>query len=136
MNGTKSLVMKQKLDNQPRELIEDSGGELTDIQLQIVNILLDKECSAAECAKIVGCHWTYVHKTLNKQHVRRFILEQVSTRLLMSAPKAASIMQKLLSSRSDYVKYQAATDILDRVGIKSDRSASHHSEVKVTIDLS
>ena len=136
MNGAKSLVMKQRLDNQSHELIEDGRGELTDIQLQIVNILLDNECSAAECAKIVGCHWTYVHKVLNKQHVRRFILEQISTRLLMSAPKAASIMRKLLSSRSDYVKYQAATDILDRVGITSDRSGSHHAKVKVIIDLS
>ena len=136
MNGTKSLVMKQRLDNQSHELNDDSSVKLTDIQLQIVNILLDNECSAAECAKIVGCHWTYVHKVLNKQHVRRFILEQVSTRLLMSAPKAVSIMRKLLSSRSDYVKYQAATDILDRVGIKSDGSDYHHTEVKVTIDLS
>ena len=77
-----------------------------------------------------------MHKTLNKQHVRRFILERVSSRLLMSAPKAVSIMRKLLSSRSDYVKYQAATDILDRVGITSDRSGSHHAEVRVLIDLS
>ena len=136
MNGTKSLVMKQGLDNQSHGLIEDSGVRLTDKQLQIVNILLDNECSAAECAKIVGCHWTYVHKVLNKQHVRMFILEQVSTRLLMSAPKAASIMRKLLSSRSDYVKHQAATDILDRIGITSDRSGSHHAEVRVVIDLS
>ena len=119
------------------QTVDTTSKELTEIQLRIVDALvLDSSKTAGEIAEIAGCTESNVYKVLQKQHVKEYLLGQVNARLLLSSIPAMDVKHKLLSSKSDYIKDKASSDILDRNGIGNTTNINRGTQVVVNIDLS
>ena len=76
--------------------------------------------------------------TLRLPHVRDYIRSLIAEHLQDSSIVAVRTIRDLMTdARSDYVKLEAAKDVLDRAGFKPvDKHAHlHKGEVTVTIDL-
>jgi predicted transcriptional regulator len=112
------------------------GRQLTELQQTIADLVLtDKGLTPYEIAEQAGCEKSNVYKVLAKQHVREYILRNVNTELMMSAPKALSTQASLLNSKSDYIRNKAASDLLDRNEIGTSNAIIGQA-VQVKIDLS
>jgi hypothetical protein len=112
------------------------GRQMTELQKKIVDIALqDKTLDAQQIADRADCHVTNIYKVLSKQHVREYLLTQVNSELMLSAPEAMAVQRTLLQSKSDYIRNKAASDLLDRSGI-GERNAIIGQTVNVKIDLS
>lgn len=91
--------------------------------------------SQKEAAKRVGVHETTVSKwkrdsdyeELKKKAEREFLSD-------LAAP-ALRTMESLLYAKSDYVRYQAASDILDRTGHKSPDKSELMGDLKLEIKV-
>jgi len=113
-----------------------ANKELTELQKRICDTLLeDRHQTAKDVAEKLGCDTSTVHKTLNKQHVKEYILQQVNAALLMCAPQALACQHSLLQSKSDYIRHQAASDLLNRNGV-GEVNVVIGQAVQVKIDLS
>lgn len=113
-----------------------TANKLTELQKAIVDTLLeDRSLTAPMIADKLGCDKTAVYKSLRKQHVREYLLSIVSVDLILSAPVAMATQRSLLSSKSDYIRHQAASDLLNRNEIGS-AGVVIGQAVQVKIDLS
>lgn len=116
--------------------LESGSRELTDLQKSIADTALDDNTATAETiAEQLGCNKTTVYKTLQKQHVRQYILSKVNIDLVLSANEAMATQRSLLSSKSDYIRHNAAKDLLDRNEIGMTNNILGQT-VNVKIDLS
>jgi hypothetical protein len=60
----------------------------------------------------------------------------MASEVAMTAPKALGTIRTLIgSAKSEFVKLQAAQDILDRAGIRAQSNAQSAGEITVRIDL-
>ena len=116
--------------------VPEVGRELTEHQKAIVEaVTVSGLTRPRDIAEVIGCTPQNVYKVLNKEHVRAAILKAVSSSLLVSANKAMETQLKLLSSKSDYVGHQAASDLLNRNDIGVSNGIIGQA-VNVKIDLS
>lgn len=116
---------------------KDSSRELTDLQKAIVEaVLVDPKATGREIAENLGCHFTTVYQTLQKQHVRAHLLAEMDARLLLAAAEALNTQRSLLRTKSSYVRHQAACDLLDRAEVGAKGVGSPAGVVQVNIDLS
>ena len=110
--------------------------KLTELQQTIVELIVSSEdLEQKEIAKRLDCNRVTVSKSLQLQHVKEAIIQQVNSQLLRSAPIALATQHKLLSSKSDYIKHQAAKDLLDRNAIGESTTVLGQA-ISVKIDLS
>jgi len=116
--------------------VPEVGLKLTEQQQLVVEaITVAGLTDVQDLARHADCHPKNIYKILKKEHVRKAILESVSGTLLASAPKAMATSIKLLSSKSDYVRHQAASDLLNRNDIGVSNGIIGQA-VNVKIDLS
>ena len=121
---------------QTKPLLADARQQLTDKQKYIADTHLDNpRMSLTEIADVIGVSKQWVAKVMSKQHVREYIVANVHTSLLASASEAMLTQRSLLSSKSDYIRHQATSDILDRNDIGSSNEIRTQT-VQVKIDLS
>jgi hypothetical protein len=66
------------------------------------------------------------------------ILEATLTNFIANAPKAQATLKSLLEAKSEYVRLEAAKDLLDRAGLKPVDKHSHSitGDISINIDLS
>ena len=77
-------------------------------------------------------------KTIRLPHVQQYMMQRISETIGMNATSAAAQVMKLATgAKSEYVKLEAAKDILDRAGFKPvDRSQVQVAgDIRVSIDL-
>ena len=77
-------------------------------------------------------------KTIRLPHVQQYMMQRVAETIGMNATTAAAQVMKLATgAKSEYVKLEAAKDILDRAGFKPvDRSQVQVAgDIRVSIDL-
>ena len=117
-------------------LLANARQELTDKQKLIADSHLDNpRLNMTEIADMIGVTKQRVSQVMSKQHVREYILANVHSALLNSASEAMLTQRSLLSSKSDYIRHQAASDILDRNEIGNSNEIRTQT-VNVKIDLS
>jgi DNA-binding MarR family transcriptional regulator len=115
---------------------DNTSKELTKLQKTVADTALgDSKLTQTQIAKQLDCDKSTVSKILQKQHVREYILSQVNSDLLLTAARALATQSSLLSSESDYIRHQAACDLLDRNGV-GDSHVVLGQAVQVKIDLS
>ena len=109
---------------------------LTKLQERIVKeITINQVSEPKVIAETLGCSPQAVYKSLSTQHVKEAIIQGVNTLLLSSAVPAMLCQASLLHSKSDYVKHQAASDLLNRNDIGVSTTVNTQA-VQVKIDLS
>ena len=109
---------------------------LTDLQQRVIDDLItNSRLTAKELAEKHDCTTVAVYRMLQKQHVKDYIIANVNARLLMSSGEAMLVQQSLLQSKSDYIKHEAAKDILNRNDIGNSNQVLGQT-VQVKIDLS
>jgi len=120
----------------PAKAGQSKSKELTVLQKSVCDLHLgDNTLTVPEIAEKAGCPANTVWVILKKQHVREYILSNVNSKLLLTADQALSTQSKLLTSKSDYVRHQAASDLLNRSEVGSSGMVIGQA-VKVEIDLS
>lgn len=111
----------------PIEQIDEASNALradhplvTDEQARFVHLLIQTGKPIKQLCKLSGTveSWAYYH--MSKSHVADY-RQAVSIRTLGWASSAAlSTMSRLLTAKSDYIKLEAARDLLDRGGMTLD----------------
>lgn len=115
------------------------ANTLTDKQAAFVSAYIAANGNGAEAARQAGypaeSAAAMAHKNLKLPKVLEEIQRHVGQALALSTVKAANRIGDLVdNSRSDFVKLQAAQDILDRTGFKQ-QEQQVSGEVHVHIDL-
>lgn len=75
------------------------------------------------------------HRLLHQDNILLAIQKETMRRLGAKAPMALQTMVKLMGAKSDFVKQQAAADLLDRAGFKPPDRHQHAVVGGVTIDI-
>ncbi len=116
--------------------------QLTEKQAAFVEALVTNGGNKTQAAITAG----YSENTARVQaydlmripHVMQAIVEATMARMISDAPRAAEALHKLLDGRSEYVRLEAAKEILDRAGLKPATNVNHRiaGDISVSIDLS
>lgn len=113
----------------------DLAPKLTTRQKDLVDTLVRSGQSLPVVANELGWSKGGAYEALRKQHVREYLLQQVETSCLLGGVSAASVMRSLLTARSEKVRFEAAKDLLDRIGAKAPEQTHVSGSVTVHIDL-
>ncbi len=120
----------------------DSTKELTPMQAAFVDAFVSNGGHKTEAAIEAGYSKdtarSQAYELLAKPHVIQAIMARTMNELVMQSPVAVQRLHDLLSAKSEYVRLQAAQDVLNRVGLKAPDRVDHrvHGNVTVNIDLS
>ncbi len=120
----------------------DSTKELTPMQAAFVDAFVSNGGHKTEAAIEAGYSKdtarSQAYELLAKPHVIQAIMARTMNELVMQSPVAVQRLHDLLSAKSEYVRLQAAQDVLNRVGLKAPDRVDHrvHGDVTVNIDLS
>lgn len=101
-----------------RQLANQTGRRKTPTakQKKLVDTVTSRGCSVAEAAAECNISVNNAYRDLRIPHVRQYLVERSSEAVVQLAPYAAHVMRGLITSaRSEYVRLQAAQDILNRV---------------------
>lgn len=135
--------MAKMLTPTQKALIEEAGANLTDKQRAFVDALFLPNTTQTEAAVIAGYAAKSAHvaasRTLRLPAVQEYLTTCVQDGISVSAVKALSVVGDLQQgAKSDYVRLQAAQDVLDRAGYKPVEKHAHaiRGELVVNIDLS
>lgn len=76
-------------------------------------------------------------RNLRNELILHRIYDLTVQQIAATVPQALGTMSKLLSARSEFVRFNAASDLLNRGGLKPVDRHLHHvqGEIKVSIDL-
>lgn len=113
------IVPIEQIDEASNALRADHP-QVTDEQARFVHLLIQTGKPIKQLCKLSGTseNWAYYH--MSKSHVADY-RQAVSIRTLGWASSAAlSTMSRLLTAKSDYIKLEAARDLLDRGGMTLD----------------
>jgi len=109
--------------------------ELTDAQAELVHMILHDGCNPTEASKRLGRNKSWAYNTLNKQHVIEYRQALAMQTLGWDATQAMATMRELLTSKSQYVRLEAARDLMDRAGFRSDAVRSPNTAVQINFNL-
>ena len=122
--------------------IEEAGRALTAKQRRFVDNLFRPGTTQTEAAIDAGFKENSAHvsasRILRLPHVIDYLNACVKHGTAIQAIKAQSVVSDLMdTAKSDYVKLQAAQDVLDRAGHKAVEKQAHAivGELNVRIDL-
>ena len=90
-------------------------------------------------AEALGISQQRVSQILSYPHVEHQLNEQMQSKLRHGSVRAMNSMIRLSSeAKSEYVQYQASSDLLDRAGYKPPDRSIHRVEgdISISIDLS
>ena len=110
--------------------------KLSELQQKVVDLVTsNRGLNQVQMAKELKCNRVSVSRILSNQYVKEAILSNVNGSLLSVAHRALATQSKLLTSKSDYIRHQAAKDLLDRNAI-GDSTTVLGQAISVKIDLS
>jgi len=117
--------------------------KLTEKQMTVVELSLTTDMTMTEIAEAAGYAQgesgrCAVWKTLQKDHVQEYMMDQVRKRMgSILALKSTRVLETLLGANSERIRMETAQDLLDRVGARApERKQVHHTGgVNINIDL-
>ena len=116
--------------------------KITDKQMDFVEQLVTNGGKLEEAAVNAGYSKTSARRQayalLDKPHVMEAYMRTLANELKANAGGAAKTITQLASgAKSEYVKLQAAQDLLDRIGMKAPDKVQHSvtGDVNISIDL-
>jgi len=116
-----------------------SAKEPTEQQRAVVEHILETGDTVTDAAKALELRRSSASRMLHYPHVQAYMMQRVTETLGMgSLVAAAEVMKLVRGARSEYVKLQAAQDVLDRAGFKAPEKHQHlvAGGVSINIDLS
>jgi hypothetical protein len=126
----------------PIEAIHEAASELradhpqvTDEQAHFVHLIVQTGKPPAALAKMLGLskHWAYYN--MSKAAVADY-RQALSLRVLgWDSAAALATMRSLLTSKSDYIKLEAARDLLDRAGMSLEPAVPRTAPISLTFNL-
>ena len=141
-NRAKDKEMGKIITHFDKAAIEEAGQALNDKQRTFVHNLFVPGTTNQEAAVLAGYAEASAHVTASRllrfPNIMEYIDACVKHGSKLQAIKAQIVVGDLLdSTKSDYVKLQAAQDILDRAGHKPVEKKAHAvvGQLNVSIDL-
>ena len=117
-------------------------NKITPRAKKLVDTLVATGCSITEASKVAGYKGNSsrvsASRMLRNPEVQKYMFEQITHNLGMSAVKAQSrLLDLCTSAKSEYVQLEASKDILDRAGYKPTEKSMTlvQGNINVSIDL-
>ena len=110
-------------------------NKVTDAQAELVHMILHNGCNPTEAADAIGRNKAWAYNTLNKQHVIDYRQQLAMMTLGWDATQAMATMRELLGSKSQYVRLEAAKDLMDRAGFRNDAPRTPSTAVQINFNV-
>jgi len=115
--------------------LRQQHNKVTDAQADLVHMILHNGCNPKEAADAIGRNKAWAYNTLNKQHVIEYRQQLAMTTLGWDATQAMATMRELLGSKSQYVRLEAARDLMDRAGFRNDAPRTPSTAVQINFNV-
>ncbi len=112
-----------------------SNEKITEAQQELVHIILHDGCNPTEASKRIGRNKSWAFNTLKKQHVIEYRQQLAMMTLGWDATQAMATMRELLNSKSQYVRLEAAKDLMDRAGFRQDVKTTPSTAVQINFNV-
>jgi len=109
--------------------------KVTDAQADLVHMILHNGCNPKDAAEALGRNKAWAYNTLNKQHVIDYRQQLAMMTLGWDATQAMATMRELLGSKSQYVRLEAARDLMDRAGFRNDTGRVPSTAVQINFNV-
>ena len=109
--------------------------KVTDAQADLVHMILHNGCNPKDAAETLGRNKAWAYNTLNKQHVIDYRQQLAMMTLGWDATQAMATMRELLGSKSQYVRLEAARDLMDRAGFRTDTGRVPSTAVQINFNV-
>ena len=110
-------------------------SKVTNAQAELVHMILHNGCNPTEAADAIGRNKAWAYNTLNKQHVIEYRQQLAMMTLGWDATQAMATMRELLGSKSQYVRLEAARDLMDRAGFRNDAPRTPSTAVQINFNV-
>ena len=117
------------------ELLLPNHKQVTEAQAELVHAMLHDGCNPTEASKRLGRNKSWAYNTLTKQHVIEYRQQLAMMTLGWDATQAMATMRELLTSKSQYVRLEAARDLMDRAGFRNDVVSGPSTAVQINFNL-
>ena len=111
------------------------NDKLTEAQADLVHMILHDGCNPTSAAERLGRNKAWAYNTLNKQHVIDYRQQLAMMTLGWDATQAMATMRELLGSKSQYVRLEAARDLMDRAGFRNDAPRAPSTAVQINFNV-
>ncbi len=98
-------------------------------------MILHNGCNPKDAADALGRNKAWAYNTLNKQHVIDYRQQLAMMTLGWDATQAMATMRELLGSKSQYVRLEAARDLMDRAGFRNDTGRVPSTAVQINFNV-
>ena len=115
--------------------LRQQHNKVTDAQADLVHMILHNGCNPTEAADAIGRNKAWAYNTLNKQHVIEYRQQLAMMTLGWDATQAMATMRELLGSKSQYVRLEAARDLMDRAGFRNDAPRTPSTAVQINFNV-
>ena len=106
-------------------------------QQNIMDLMIHQRLTTTQIAKVLNKDKSYVSRTIHLQKVQDELLKQVVRQRGSAAVLGLNTVVKLAETgTSEYVRLEAAKDLLDRSGFKAPDIQRVEGEMTIHIDLS
>lgn len=112
-----------------------SNDKMTDAQADLVHMILHDGCNPTRAAERLGRNKAWAYNTINKQHVIEYRQQLAMMTLGWDATQAMATMRELLGSKSQYVRLEAARDLMDRAGFRNDAPKAPSTAVQINFNV-
>ena len=126
----------------PIETINDAASELrtehplvTDKQARFVHLLIQTGKNPAQLAKLTGESKQWMYYNMSKAAVCDYRQALAMRVLGWDSAAALATMRSLLTAKSDYIKLEAARDLLDRAGMSQEPAVAKAAPISLTFNL-
>ena len=116
-------------------IVKASNEKITEAQQELVHVILHDGCNPTEAAKRIGRNKSWAFNTLRKQHVIEYRQQLAMMTLGWDATQAMATMRELLNSKSQYVRLEAARDLMDRAGFRQDVKTTTNTAVQINFNV-
>ena len=115
--------------------VRTAQPQVTDAQAELVHVILHDVANPTEAAERLGRNKAWAYNTLRKQHVIEYRQQLAMLTLGWDATQAMATMRELLTSKSQYVRLEAARDLMDRAGFRQDAVRAPSTAVQINFNV-
>jgi len=116
-------------------IVKANNEKITEAQQELVHVILHDGCNPTEASKRLGRNKAWAFNTLRKQHVIEYRQQLAMMTLGWDATQAMATMRELLDSKSQYVRLEAARDLMDRAGFRQDAVRTPSTAVQINFNV-